>query len=721
MKKHLALLMAFAALWATNAEAQKLSPKAELLLAKKNTPESLRVPAHAAEVAQESVKVFVKINDDDAVKEMEQLGAKVFNVFPGGIVTAQVPVSALERVAQLGEVNYVDLGASVNMLMDTARVNSNVDEIHSNIHGELPSAFTGKGVVVGVIDNGLEYNHPAFYTSDGTECRLRAVWDQAAMGKAPSKFGYGAEYLTQAEFIAGYTDSYATYHGSHTTGIAAGGDKRSKYYGVAPDADIVYVSYASSSVDIANGIQYIFDYADRVGKPCVINMSLGSHEGPHTGDSFLDQVIDSSVGEGRIVVGACGNEAISNMHVSKSFTDDDTSLKTLLTPMQGSQYGKRHIIEAWGTKGSNFTAKVVVVDALKGRIVSETEVYRTANDRQPTIIKSFYLDDHGANATIYIKGVNNPENGFPSAEMDISVSTLGSGRMIGVVIEGEPGADVNLWNLVQNNFTSNNLSGWTNGDNESTVGEIGGTAKRIITVGSYDSRYTVFWNDNTYSISQGIDYLDHSYFSSLGPTADGRTVPHILAPGSPVIAPASKYGFTLGSLADYTSEITHGYNDENERFYYAYNQGTSMASPFVAGTIALLLEANPELTPEEAREAIMSTANTDDFMGELPNNTYGAGRLNAYESLKRVLGITTSTSSIQSDEGATLKAWVESGSSAVCLASSRPEGETVKIYDIAGRCLTSINVGSLATFDASAWGHGVFVVKSETTTLKLAL
>lgn len=719
MKKHLSILVLALACGIAPATAQKLSPKADILLTKRNSTTVGRQGTAASPALPSSIRAFVSINDDSALDRMQALGAKVLNTFETGVATVEIPVDALEAVSRIAEVDYVEMGASVNMLMDTARINGNVELAHSNALDELPSAFTGKGVVIGVIDNGLEYNHAAFYTSDGSECRLKAVWDQNGMGKAPDLFGYGAEYLKLEEMKAAKCDKRNTYHGSHTTGIAAAGDKRSKYYGVAPDAEIVYVSFDETSVDIANGIKYIFDYADRVGKPCVINMSLGSHEGPHNGESYLDQIIDAYTGPGRVVVGACGNEAISNLHVHKKFTDGDTFLKTMFTPLKNSSYSKTHIVNAWGTKGSAFKVKAVVVDALKGRVVSESPAYDTSNPHQESVIKVFYIDDHGADANVVIKGVTDPISGMPSAEIDISTGSIGSGRLLGLVVEGEPDAEVHMWNLAQNNFTSNGLSAWTDGDTNYSVGEIGGTAKRIITVGSYDNRSTVAWNDNTMSIAPGMNPLHRSDFSSMGPTADGRLAPHVLAPGNPVIAACNKFGFTLGPLSEYTSEITDGYGSDDSKYYYAYDQGTSMASPFVAGTVALLLQANPELTPEEAREALMSTATTADYMGELPNCAYGAGRVNAYEAIKHVLGI-TAVNEIATD-GATLKAWIEPGSRTVCLSSDAPEGEKVEVYDITGRLVASVVAQRLTQLDASAWGNGVFIVRGETVSHKLAI
>ncbi len=125
-------------------------------------------------------------------------------------------------------------------------------------------------------------------------------------------------------------DTEGEYHGSHVAGIATGADKKSGYHGVAPDADIVFVSFGQNSVDIPNAVKYIFDYAESVGKPCVINMSLGSHMGPHDGTSTIDRFFDSVVGPGRILVGAAGNEGGKRLHVHKTFTEDDKTLKTIL-------------------------------------------------------------------------------------------------------------------------------------------------------------------------------------------------------------------------------------------------------------------------------------------------------------------------------------------------------------------------------------------------------
>lgn len=137
--------------------------------------------------------------------------------------------------------------------------------------------YTGKGVVIGIVDNGFQYDHVDFLNADKSDTRIKRVWDQHGTGNAPEGFGYGAEYKTTAEIRAAKYDLTSGFHATHVSGIASGSDKSTPYYGVAPDADLVFVSFKSTNAQIVDGIKYVFDYAKSVGKPAVVNISLGSH------------------------------------------------------------------------------------------------------------------------------------------------------------------------------------------------------------------------------------------------------------------------------------------------------------------------------------------------------------------------------------------------------------------------------------------------------------
>jgi subtilisin family serine protease len=170
-----------------------------------------------------------------------------------------------------------------------------IDAIHNGQY--LPQGYDGTGVVVGVIDIGFEYGHPSFYASDGTTYRVKRVWDQnATSGTAPAGYSYGRELATQNDILAAQYSHNNESHGTHVAGIAAGSGGNTSataaYRGIAPGADIVLVATTMTSSAILDGINYIRAYAASQQKPCVINMSIGSHVGPHDGTSAFDRACD---------------------------------------------------------------------------------------------------------------------------------------------------------------------------------------------------------------------------------------------------------------------------------------------------------------------------------------------------------------------------------------------------------------------------------------------
>lgn len=705
------ILSLFTAATILSASADKMSPDTRLFIERHKTESTAKKIAGV----EKPVQVFIALEEGADAAELNIPGVEVQSVF-NDIITARVVPSAFEQLCALNKVRYIQKASSVNLLNDFGRKDLHVDDVHKNANNTLPQAYTGKGVVVGMIDIGVEYGHNAYYDSEGKELRIRRVWDQNAFSTNPPEgYTYGCEYNSQSSILAAATDSKSAFHGSHTMGTAAGGGaQKTSYYGMAPDADIVFVSFASeSNTSIADGIKYIFDYADQMNMPCVINMSLGSHQGPHDGTSYLDQIIDSMTGPGRIIVGACGNEGEARMHASKTFTETDRTLKTFVT-FSPRQNEKRQYLDIWASPGSNLKVSLGVFNSLKGQIVDQSKIYDTA-DPAPYLFYFTYLDEKGADIDASISGEINPANQSPHVWVESEIGEVGQGRMPGLIIEGDPGATVHVWNIGLNEFSSNGMKGFTDGNTDCTVGEIGGTAKNIITVGSYDGRSILPFNRNYYmdmNEQKAIAYkqYNHSTFSSYGPTADGRMVPHVLAPGLPVVSCVNRYGLSSEELEEMYSDYT--VDAAGRKSYYLYNIGTSMSAPHVAGIVALMLQANPQLTPQEAREILQSTADTWEAMGNVPNNAYGSGRANALKAVQAALELRGSNAveDIAVDSEAT-RVW---GANGVINVMTPAIGSTLRLYSLTGQLLDTIRIQSATTaIDASKWGKTILVAEIE--------
>lgn len=695
MKRILILLCALFALgWGM--QAQVLSPNTEAFLlqpaATRQTfgTDSAAVPTH--------IEAFVEVEDDSATAALRSLGVIVYRE-RGGILTASIPVAILREAARVKGVKRIEMGSPVRPRMDRVRQLTGADILHKAQNGLR--AFTGRDVVVGIIDGGFEYTHLAFYTEDGSQLRVKRVWNQnSRVGRSPQGYDYGSELTDPQEMRAARGDIYSTYHGTHVTGIAAGADHRSKYYGMAPEADIVMVAYSDNNVHIANAIEYIFDYAESVGKPCVINMSLGSHFGPHDGTSMLDRYIESATGPGRIVVGACGNEAEINLHAGKTFTAADTTLRTMLSFSNNAN--KRAVVDIWGSVGSNMKVKGVIVDNLKGRIVAETPVINTAA-LTGDVQMSFDATSTGANCSFTLVGQADNTNGRPNVYVQCEAREVMENRKLGIVVIGAPGESADMWNCTYENFINAGKASWTAGDNAYTVGEVGGTGRSIISVGSYDQKHQFTTLDGgTVTVDHMNAIGDISIFSSHGPTLDGRMKPDVTAPGMLVISAASQYVVVPDNATAATMD------DSGNTYYYAYEAGTSMASPAVAGGIALWLEACPTLTPDEVRTLIGSSAMHDAFTGDAPGNVWGYGKFNAEAGIRNILtGIGQTTSALglrMSYDPSSSLLRVYSGGTPVAL----------HIYNMAGQpVLQRQGLADGSTVALSSLARGLYVVTIE--------
>lgn len=180
------------------------------------------VARKAPSVSGQKLSAFVKINNASAIDSIRLLGAEVGTV-AGNIITARIPLDAVEAVAELQGVDVIEGAQKVDFAMDSSRLLTGVDKVHA---GQTPlnMPFLGKNVVVGDIDAGLDFGHPDFYTADRKALRLKRVWLQTDTvgGTVPPNYGYGKEFTTTEAILAKGTDLSTYSHSTHVMGIAAG-------------------------------------------------------------------------------------------------------------------------------------------------------------------------------------------------------------------------------------------------------------------------------------------------------------------------------------------------------------------------------------------------------------------------------------------------------------------------------------------------------------------
>lgn len=272
---------------------------------------------------------FIYISDELVVNELKNLGITINAIYGQNIVTAQIPFNILPQLSQLSGVINIQISETATLSLNKAREDCFVDNVH--IGTEIKSPFTGKGVIVGIVDCGFDTGHPAFFETDNTaKSRIVRFWDQnCESGNPPSGFSKGTLFTTQESILNAGTDNADQTHGTHVAGIAAGGYKgnintsateledNNPFYGCAPDASIVLIGTTLQDNDILDGIRYIFNYADSVNMPAVVNISINTFTGPHDGTSAFDTALDAIQGPGRIVVGAVGNENKNHTHTGK--------------------------------------------------------------------------------------------------------------------------------------------------------------------------------------------------------------------------------------------------------------------------------------------------------------------------------------------------------------------------------------------------------------------
>jgi subtilisin family serine protease len=515
-----------------------------------------------------------------------------------------------------------------------------------------PISGTGQGVVVGIIDTGIDAFHPDFRDPTGAS---RIAW-MLDFARVPTgrhialEARYGCSEAGQSSCaifdrsdidraIANGGEGGLTPdpvgHGTHVASIAAGnGGSDPRFAGVAPQSVLVIASVAGASgavtvadIDVVNAARFIFDRAEEMGMPAVVNVSLGSDFGPHDGTSPLEIGLAELVGEahpGRAMVLAAGNsgaqyqgeeaEQVFGIHTETRVTGAAPAKLRLMTPdaKKGATIGGSVFV--WVTYGATDSI-AIGLEGPKGLSIKRA----TKGSRA-----GFQASDDTLSAAIY-NGVVGGESPLPSDSHGAIL--VWDGQWPGASeftlnLEGE--GLVNAW--VEANFDDASLAGPIYFDRSTRAGTISvpATHPDLIAVGCVNNRSA--WTDGDgvsndlattpYAVIGQID--GNCYFSAAGPSATGVAKPEISAPGSLIAAAMSRDALPGSSPFSAFAAPSGFCAAGNECLVvdsgHALLSGTSMSSPHVAGAIALLFERDSRLAQREILRLLQGGARRPDAL-----------------------------------------------------------------------------------------------------------
>ena len=563
----------------------------------------------------------------------------------GQVVPVRVAPDRLQRLAAIPGVMVVEACRTLRAHLDRSLPRTGAVTVHQQ------SGLDGEGVIVGVVDTGLDFRHLDFRDKDG---KTRVAWllDFSREASEPkSTWSFGARAYSRKEIdtqlqldatlgkeapgLVSHRDLAG--HGTHVAGIAAGngaaaapGHTALRYRGAAPGATLIGVQASSSNTadfhdaDVIHGIQFVFERARALGLPAVVNLSIGTQLGPHDGTSSLAMAISAFAGPnrpGQVVVVSAGNDGGKDIHAVGFPRLDGASRVQLMVPQYTPSAARELVhLEVWYSGGD----LAVELTSPGGRTTGPVS---TGGQ------KDVSTDEGG------VKILNAPGGPYP-----------GNGRYkVAVIVEerGKTAVAAGTWSL--------GLSGRARRydvylANPAIIGPTGrpglrgpvetsgtlaspGDATGVITVGAYSTRG--MWRSVAGKVAvTTVQEGQHALFSSTGPTLDGRFRPDVSAPGEFIISALSMHASPLSAASSFHTSVYPGalWHEDQVR---GLLRGTSQAAPHVAGVAALLLQRNPKLTTEQVRELLRVGARTDATVGagRSWSSRWGFGKVDAARSL----------------------------------------------------------------------------------------
>ena len=561
--------------------------------------------------------------------EVERLKGQVVRS-TGNVVQVKLPVGVISSFSKNEFVQSIPYSFSKGQVLnDTMNIHNNVTPIHNGV-APLLKPYTGKGVVYGVIDTGLDLIHPDFRDTVGGT-RIYRVWDQTTN-----------EYCDSASIDNGtcnQEDVSTAGHGTQVAGISAGnGLALNMYWGVAPEATLVVVKNDLNAPNwlstVVDAVDYIYAVADSLNMPCVINASIGTYFGSHDGTDPAALLIDSIVNykSGRAFVCAAGNAGFFNWHVEQVVTAD-TSFSWLKTnPGNGNVF-----FEVWSDTadfnnvdyafGANLPSGTfsergrTLFFNIQDRLGFSADTIRNGGNTLAIVQTYAEIQDDKYLLQVFL---NNPD----SNDYNFSMLSTGSGkydfwstRLLGTSDIVETG----LPTVAQ----YPPIAFYTLPDSNQTMVSSFNCSQSVLTVANFRNRKTYLDIDTLERVDTNGFAGEIANSSSLGPDRRGNIKPDIGATGDNTLSAVS----AIRIAANLASPFPVNRQRVALGGMHMQNGGTSMASPVVAGVVALYFEKCPTATMAEVKAAIINTAKQDAFTGVVPNPSFGYGKVDAFAAL----------------------------------------------------------------------------------------
>lgn len=649
------------------------------------------------------------------------------------IYAAEIPVDRISELATCASVERIEANEPCSILVDTTAVKVGVKTVREGTK-DIP-AYDGTGVVIGIEDIGFDLTHPNFYSRDFSRYRIKRLWDQISTDTLNSTLCVGRDYVDEASLLAlqHSRDGQTQTHGTHTAGIAAGSgaegpEATSDYIGMAPEADLCLVANATSNnaylinkdlkykytsaVDLL-GFQYIFDYAESVGKPCVISFSEGHHASMYDEDQLYYEVLDKMVGPGRIIVSAAGNEGREKTYLHK-----EASAEKVGTFIYAPKYFLS-LLRSYDPQ-KNMCVRMKFYLTGNDSPLTYTMTSQTVYDTPDSLYRDTLMVDGKALYAVAMGAYPNyydPEQTAFELMIEDLVNKANVGRNqapVSIELLGE-GTEIEMFKYIGSMVTNNldpTLNDATNGYSILAPS----CAESVISVGVSIYRTGVTnYLGKWMHVEEGTDGV-RCTMSSIGPTLDERIKPDVMAPGCNVISSYSTWYLEDHPNAyDITWDVRH-FEYAGRTYPWNSNSGTSMSSPVVGGIIALWLQAKPTLTPQEVMEVIAATSRHHDPSLTYPNNLYGYGEIDAYKGLLYVLEL-DKTGIISTEIPHSAHISLKGSSIFVRLEQPAPFPAQLSVYSLTGQKVHEARLAageSTYTVPLPALASGVYAVQLNT-------